>query len=544
MSGASSGTLTFTTANAHTGSWSVTSATSGLAEAQMMLPSTGGAIAIPAGQYTMYGPFCKLPMAVYLQGAGEDATTFVVDASFPMSALGVFAIPDDTPVYDTDDVRSGGLSGFTVSFTQPDSTDITTYTQWPPAIYGLHTSRLLIEHVKALRAWNFIVLNGYNGPNIYDCKSSFFNHGIDLYQMVNSSRINSFEATSFGLTPNQETVMFYNAGTYAFYLGKVDDISVLRGSADCNFAFLYSGTQALGGYPWATFVACDMDAGGFIMLGGRVCVAAGCTIGGSTLTGVLSARYPVKYSGGELNITDCWIGYENSNSAPLIDVDFSSGPNTDYSVCRVNLTNNRFFLGGGQFNVLVNVHTTGSDTGTVTMIGNRILYPPALGSSVPYPVVRAIGPVKVVAVGNAFDDKYAGAGTIFEADTDYEHVFSGNSAPGWNISPPSFNASCVFRDNTGLTNPLVLGADVASGNPLVPSGRYFRVTGTETFLTIETTLVVGVTVVSINEITIIPAGAFKWGTGGNIAVAGTAVVGVALTFVYDNNTSLWHPSYT
>lgn len=42
---------------------------------------------------------------------------------------------------------------------------------------------------------------------------------------------------------------------------------------------------------------------------------------------------------------------------------------------------------------------------------------------------------------------------------------------------------------------------------------------------------------------IIPTGAFTWTTAGNIAIAGTAVVGRLLTFVYSKATSKWYPSY-
>lgn len=45
------------------------------------------------------------------------------------------------------------------------------------------------------------------------------------------------------------------------------------------------------------------------------------------------------------------------------------------------------------------------------------------------------------------------------------------------------------------------------------------------------------------RITFIPTGIFTWTAAGNIAVAGTAVVGKALDFIYDSSTSKWYPSY-
>jgi hypothetical protein len=43
--------------------------------------------------------------------------------------------------------------------------------------------------------------------------------------------------------------------------------------------------------------------------------------------------------------------------------------------------------------------------------------------------------------------------------------------------------------------------------------------------------------------TIIPDGAFTWTTAGNIAIAGTAVVGVPITFTYDSYLGKFYPAY-
>lgn len=45
------------------------------------------------------------------------------------------------------------------------------------------------------------------------------------------------------------------------------------------------------------------------------------------------------------------------------------------------------------------------------------------------------------------------------------------------------------------------------------------------------------------RITLIPTGVFTWTAAGNIALAGTAVVGKALEFLYDKTTNKWYPSY-
>ena len=45
------------------------------------------------------------------------------------------------------------------------------------------------------------------------------------------------------------------------------------------------------------------------------------------------------------------------------------------------------------------------------------------------------------------------------------------------------------------------------------------------------------------RITFLPTGTFTWTTATNIALAGTAVVGRALDFVYNPVTAKWYPSY-
>ena len=45
------------------------------------------------------------------------------------------------------------------------------------------------------------------------------------------------------------------------------------------------------------------------------------------------------------------------------------------------------------------------------------------------------------------------------------------------------------------------------------------------------------------QITLVPTGVFTWTTGGNIALAGTAVVSKAITFTFDVTTTKWYPSY-
>ena len=45
------------------------------------------------------------------------------------------------------------------------------------------------------------------------------------------------------------------------------------------------------------------------------------------------------------------------------------------------------------------------------------------------------------------------------------------------------------------------------------------------------------------RVTFLPTAVFTWTAAGNIALAGSAVVGKALDFIYNPTTAKWYPSY-
>jgi hypothetical protein len=91
--------------------------------------------------------------------------------------------------------------------------------------------------------------------------------------------------------------------------------------------------------------------------------------------------------------------------------------------------------------------------------------------------------------------------------------------------------------NTG--SPLVDPDTLASAAGLfVPAFPITVISGTEEFT--------GITIPYASfqgSITVLPTGAFTWTAATNIAVLGTAVDKVALTFTYNPVTEKWYPSY-
>lgn len=86
--------------------------------------------------------------------------------------------------------------------------------------------------------------------------------------------------------------------------------------------------------------------------------------------------------------------------------------------------------------------------------------------------------------------------------------------------------------------PGVTAAVASAAGVILPSGPLFHVTGG--LAVTGFTIPVGFTGGSF---TIIPDGTFTWTTAGNIALAGTAVIGRNLTFTWDSNAAKFNPSY-
>lgn len=97
-----------------------------------------------------------------------------------------------------------------------------------------------------------------------------------------------------------------------------------------------------------------------------------------------------------------------------------------------------------------------------------------------------------------------------------------------------------LRDLVAKPRQVQVGSAVASASSVTPTAAVNHVTGTTAIDTI--TVPAGTSTGLVW--TVIPDAIFTWTTSSNIALAGTAVVGKALQFVYDPVTGKHYPSYT
>jgi hypothetical protein len=98
-------------------------------------------------------------------------------------------------------------------------------------------------------------------------------------------------------------------------------------------------------------------------------------------------------------------------------------------------------------------------------------------------------------------------------------------------------------NNQYLATPKVTAAVASAAGQVTPSGPLFHITGA---LAITGFLIppgFNATASGGGCFTVIPDGTFTWTTANNIAIAGTAVVNVLLSFCWDATAQKWVPSY-
>jgi len=94
--------------------------------------------------------------------------------------------------------------------------------------------------------------------------------------------------------------------------------------------------------------------------------------------------------------------------------------------------------------------------------------------------------------------------------------------------------------NAGVQGTAAVAPTIASAGTIAPTKDITFISGTAAIATITAPSPISA---GGGQITLIPLGAFTTTTGGNIALASTAVVNRALIMTYDSGTAKWYPSY-
>lgn len=414
-------TLIITCANTHSGAYTVASATGGLSEAVWALPSTGGWITVPASSITLYAPVTNRAIPMWIRGAGWDSTVFSVASTFSLAATGIFkwtSNPNGSTVR-----MPGGMSGFTLLFPQPDSTNVATYTHWPPAFYLTSTHRPQFCDIVVGAAWDVWKSTSNDGATIQNCTISPFHRGVDFDGQTDTVRIENLHVWPVGLTNNQTTAFIADTtANKAIEFGNVQNFIVIGLStiAGGGAATMKAGS---GGSPSGAFVNCNFDTvGGYVQEDGNVLMS-------NITISLTAANYGISVLGGLCTINNLSV-YCNGGCTGIpvrAVIEFAS-------TGAASLVTPGIIWNGGE---VINYEDTVTlqATTALTFVGVAAVHvqgvtfdrgPGVIYTTAVITQASGTGTMRMRVVGNKFKDIGGGSSIAVALQDDNDHVVIGN----------------------------------------------------------------------------------------------------------------------
>jgi hypothetical protein len=524
VSGQAGGTVFVNCAGAHSGAWTIGTATSGIQEAVQSLPGSGK-VWVPAGDHDMYAGV-NVPVTysgVYIEGFGEPVTRLNVAANANNSSAGFF-------VWGGFSYNTGGIRSLSINFIQPDSAVPGDYTQWKPAIRFANGGGLKIQDVLIQCAYDGVYATGCNGMDISNLRVSSISHSVWIDFSADSVKIRGLHVyAAYGLTASQADIMSrYN---YGLAVGQVDDLQVSEYTAGTYVPlFCYTSTQT-GGNTFGNLTNCNFDTyGGVLMQDGII------QISNSQFSPTGDCR-AVYQSGGVLKLDA--IRMFNMSSHAAVEAAFSVRMKRGGTVidCDATLSIENSWIYNHTDWWFITSGIAGGYTGNANtvIVNNQFERPPNTAYAHPGITVQdgAGTTNRATVTGNRMTQAGTGSGIWLALGSDVAHVVAGNVAPGltWFLPGTLQKARVDFAVTT---------LAVTSAATITPSGPLFHVTGTAAISNITTPADFPYT-----SFAIIPDGAFTLVASASIGKAATAVVGRTLTMTRDTSAgSVWYPSYT
>jgi hypothetical protein len=342
-------------------------------------PTTrGGYVALSPGKYRINSKIHLAPNVGMIGNSPLDTQILVSDqACAPNVATFNMA---DTAVILLDNVYGGPnpastapISGFGITFRQPDTSDRSLMTQYPVAIRADVRPYMRFSNIWITNAWDGISLLGdaghanSGGSTFSDIYMSVYNYGFNIDDAQDSMRITRLEcAPNLLMTANQAIAM-QSVNSVCIRAGRLDDLHVTDSTFLNNTGvYLY---QSANGMTFGSIVGSDFDNGAQLRV-----LAGTLNVSGSTFTNS-GSRPAVHITGGDVRIDGGWIFDAVSSAQPTVSVSntASSLIISDTTVSRggINLLDNfvdrTLLLASGAGNVrLDNVLFRGGTTNTAT----------------------------------------------------------------------------------------------------------------------------------------------------------------------------------
>lgn len=508
VAGAASGTVIVNCANAHSGAWTIASATGGAQETIYSIPGFIGTVLFGVdGIVTVLHATVSAPASGNLVFRGQGPAFVAVLRATDFTNGDMFSNQGGTCACQFENLGISQNGGF--------------------AQTGAGIALRDVVGAQYLR--DVVVTNGEFGYKIIGCHSVYLTRV--FYQMLDPSMTaaGGIEISGSGMVYITDCQFVTTPSThlaYGMYLhsepgAPVDGVwltsTMFSGNQPvnliCNGAFLTN----------VQFNACQID--------------------GSHQNGILLGGNGGFFS--EIQFTGMHIHLQGLNGWP------AAGSGVDVGYSSPSTIDNLEFTGGyivGAMGPGVAIGRTGAKSlafkGVAVRDNNR-------GNSPQYGgFYLAAGVTGLSIVGCDVYNEATGMGhqkcalTILGAlqGTIVGNNFAGNEGAALAI-PGGALLTCTMESNLGMGFLTGIGPDLASATTIVPTHGIHHVTGTAAIATIDPppgiTSPAAIHGVEAATVTLIPAGAFTWTAAGNIAIAGTATVDVPVTFLYDTAAAKW-----
>lgn len=376
----------------------------------------GGTLWVRSGIYKISNSI-TIPANTRIVGEGMWNTQLTIASTFPLTATGVL-------------IGTAGIGpiieDLNISFIQPDSTTLSSYTQWPVAINLAGCTRSTVRNVGLWLAWDGIALTTAGGSLIDNVHMSCFGaYHINIDAAYDSVYIKNTRCYPYNCTANQMTC-YENATTLiGLNCGRCDDLQVT------DFFALGQGTginvyASANGATNGNLEGVWLDGTSLIVTNGILNIS-NLTLGSQLLTasalqvsGNVSPIVPAS-SGTMVNIVNSFLSI--GGTAPTQNLVYQTGGILKFSNC--------YFLTLGYD--VGSIYNSGGD---LTVIGCR--FDRNSNTSYVNSTITAAGSgSRVTLVGNRALDKGTGTGSFINVGTDNWNVVRANVAPSWGFTFPT-----------------------------------------------------------------------------------------------------------
>jgi hypothetical protein len=464
VSGGASGTLIIQCANAHSGAWTLQSATAGIAEAYHSLSGNNGTVVIAPGIFRIYAPVVYTAVEdfnrVSFAGQGSLTTRLVVDKSFPLSVAGVF-ISNGPHISFAPEWR-----GFSIEGDQPWGTggNRSNLIRFPPFFFTQGPCRGVLQDINISGAWDGVHVESLAGVSdaggwsLFACYISAYNVGVNIINSYDTVRIVDCHFWPWVSVPDYEPADQYMALDPTCYAVKINrcDHFVMIGCLTYigNALYIEGGTSAsIDDCLFDAFSQCTVKSG-YVRFTSCYFVL-GDVIGGYNVFGP-----SINYTGGELDIVACNFG-RTTSAYPSIFLG-ATIPGA-FSMASVSLCHFQDQAALATAMPTIHVKYQALDAGATCLITGNKVFRDQDATYSPWAVIHIENGqyVRCIITNNTSTASRAGSKTFISCQTDNYHIIKNNNLMGYQLAYPASRVAGVYEDElyTFTKQHLVLGAE-------------------------------------------------------------------------------------